>query len=333
VKFSYFVPNILEGRFNTIGSVTPASMLERCRAAEDLGYDGVWLGEFIETQKDVASGFPDEPPNNYAPIVLKTAIAMATQRLRITSGVVVLPYHDPFILGREMATLDQFSGGRITLGIGLGGPIEEYKRTKQRVGSINRFEMMGEQMAAMRLLWTERKASFDGKYYGFKDVETYPKPVQNPFPVYIAGRTENVYQRVGQIAQGWIEVTIDAQKMKEGIEAIRQSQAEAGRAGERIEFARQFFMSLGKTDDEAQETRAAAIQYRNQVVYRRGMSATEQPGSERYFIGGVDYMRRRLHAYAEVGVTEMCVTFFEKDTAAALRQLELFATKVMPEFQ
>jgi alkanesulfonate monooxygenase SsuD/methylene tetrahydromethanopterin reductase-like flavin-dependent oxidoreductase (luciferase family) len=152
VKFSYFMPTMMEGRFAKMGTITWDSMLERARAAEDLGCDGIWLGEFIETQKDVATGFPGEHPHNYAPLTTMTALAMATSTVRFTTAVIVLPYHDPLILGREVATLDNITNGRITLGVGLGGEAEDFRRTRQQLGAVNRSRMMDECLEAMRTL-------------------------------------------------------------------------------------------------------------------------------------------------------------------------------------
>lgn len=334
MKFSYFLPNMLEGRFAKMGSVAWRPMLERVRTAEDLGYDGLWLGEYIETQKDVATGFPGEPPNNYAPLTTMTALAMSSEKLRVTTGVIVLPYYDPLILGREMATLDNITNGRITLGIGLGGEAEDYRRTRQQLGKVNRSRMMEECTEAMRALWTEPMASFHGDYYSFDDLQTYPKPVQNPFPIYMAGRVDAVFRRIAKYAQGWIEVGFNPENMKSRAELIRQYMEEEGRGEEHLEVARQFFMSIGETEREAEENKSSAIAYKAKSVARKGIAkASSGDEFERVILGSVEYVRERMHAYAAAGVTEMCVTFYESDTKSALRQLELFATRIMPDFK
>lgn len=332
MKFSYFMPSIFEGRFATIGTVTWESMLERAKAVEALGYDGVWLGEFVETPKDTATGFPGEPPNIYAPITMMSALAVST-RLQITSGVFVLPYHDPIVLGREMATLDNISGGRIRIGIGLGGEIEDYRRIRQQAGKVNRSELLEECVLAMRSIWSQPKSSFHGKHFAFDDIESYPKPVQNPLPIHMAGKVDAVHRRIAKHAQGWIEVTYDPDNMRSGIAKLRQYMEEEGRGSETLEISRQFFMSIGETQEEAQANQSNAIQYKAQSVLRKSVAKTIAPGNERMLIGSVEFIRERMQAYAEAGVTEMCVTFFESGTAAAIRQLELFAKHVMPDFR
>ena len=332
MKFSYFMPSIFEGRFATIGTVSWESMLERAKAVEELGYDGIWVGEFVETPKDTATGFPGEPPSIYSPIALMTALAVSTQRLQITSGVFVLPFHDPIVLGREMATLDNISGGRIRIGVGLGGEVEDYRRMRQQVGKVNRSQLLEECVLAMRSLWSEPKSSFHGRHFAFDGIESYPKPLQDPLPIHMAGKVDAVHRRIARHAQGWIEVTYDPEHMKTGVEKLRQYMEEEGRGGEKLEISRQFFMSLGETQDEAEANKSNAIQYKAESVLRKSVAKTIAPGNERFFIGSVEFIRERMQAYAEAGVTEMCVTFFESDAAAGIHQLELFAKHVFPDF-
>ena len=310
MKFSYFMPSIFEGRFATIGTVSWESMLERAKAVEELGYDGIWVGEFVETPKDTATGFPGEPPSIYSPIALMTALAVSTQRLQITSGVFVLPFHDPIVLGREMATLDNISGGRIRIGVGLGGEVEDYRRMRQQVGKVNRSQLLEECVLAMRSLWSEPKSSFHGRHFAFDGIESYPKPLQDPLPIHMAGKVDAVHRRIARHAQGWIEVTYDPEHMKTGVEKLRQYMEEEGRGGEKLEISRQFFMSLGETQDEAEANKSNAIQYKAESVLRKSVAKTIAPGNERFFIGSVEFIRERMQAYAEAGVTEMCVTFF-----------------------
>ena len=333
MKFSYFMPSIFEGRFATLGTVNWESMLERAKAVEALGYDGIWVGEFVETPKDTATGFPGEPPNIYAPITLMSALAVSTERLQITSGVFVLPYHDPIVLGREMASLDNISAGRIRIGIGLGGEVEDYRRTRQQLGKVNRSQLLEECVLAMRALWNEPKSSFHGSHFSFDNIESYPKPIQKPMPIHMAGKVDAVYRRIARHAQGWIEVTFDPQNMKSTVDLLGQYMKEEGRESETLEISRQFFMSVGKTTEEAETNKRLAIQYKAEPVIRKGIAKTASSGHERTLIGSIDFIRERMHAYAQAGVTEICVTFFESDLAAAIRQLELFASHVMPDFQ
>ncbi|HET7378596.1 MAG TPA: LLM class flavin-dependent oxidoreductase, partial [Gaiellales bacterium] len=99
-RFSHFLPNIHEGRFIPMGALQPDHIFRPAELAEELGYDGLWIGEFMESQADVTAQFADPPPNYYAPRTLLAMLAARTSRVRLTTGVLVLPYHDPLILAR-----------------------------------------------------------------------------------------------------------------------------------------------------------------------------------------------------------------------------------------
>jgi probable F420-dependent oxidoreductase len=333
MQFNYFLPNITEGRLTGMGTISWDALLTRAKAAEDLGFDTIGVGEFIQTQQDVVTGFPGEPPRNYAPLSLMGALVASTSRIRIATLVLVLPYHDPLILGRELATLDTISGGRITLGVGIGGELEDYRRNRQQFASVNRSQLMDESLAAMRQLWTEPYATFHGAYFSFDDLQTYPKPVQQPFPVYLAGDTEGLMRRVAKFGSGWIQMTAGPELMRQQMDQIRAYVAEENRDPAEIHFVRQCFTSIAETDAAALENQQNAVEYKATPISRKGRAKPLSEMHERLFAGSPDTIRRRVHAYAEIGVNEFGITMYERDTDAALRQLELFATKVIPDFR
>ena len=137
MKFSTGVPNCREGRLNPIGSVDPAWMSDVAQAAEQLGYYSLWLNEFLETEPNVRVRF-DDPPNYYDALTTLGYLAAQTRRIRFLPSVVVLPLHHPILLNRQAATLDVLSGGRLTLGVGLGGSREDYRRLRGELGAVNR---------------------------------------------------------------------------------------------------------------------------------------------------------------------------------------------------
>src|SRR6266536_6648252 len=195
VKISTGLPNCREGRQNAIGSVTLDGMLRVARIAEELGYHSLWPNEFFTTRPDVADRYPD-PPTLFDTVVTMAYAAAVTSRIRFTPSTIVLPLHEPLLLGRQLATLDVFSGGRITLGIGLGGSADEYRSLRGTLDKPNRGVMMGEYLAAMRALWTERRATFKGQYTSFEGVESFPKPTQDPLPIFMAGHADGVFRRI-----------------------------------------------------------------------------------------------------------------------------------------
>jgi probable F420-dependent oxidoreductase len=326
MRFSLFLPTIHEGRFIPMGALTPDHVFRPAVRAEELGYDGIWLGEFMESQADVTAQFA-APPSYYAPLAPLAMLAARTTRVRLTTGVLVLPYHDPLILAREFATLDVLSGGRVTLGTGLGGTVENFRRTRKLRGPVNRAAMMEEAVRAMRCLWEQRQASFVGDYVEFHDLETYPKPLQTPFPIVMAGGAEQVVERIGRLANGWIDTYWPPAGMRARIAQLRASAERAGRGGERIEIMRSFYCSIAATDEQAARQRLESVP--------DGRPTGRANDDEREFllVGAPETIVRQLRRYDGVGITEINVAFYHQDVETALAQIELFAREVIPAFR
>jgi probable F420-dependent oxidoreductase len=306
-----------------MGAVSPAHMFRATERAEELGYDGIWLGEYMESQPDVRAQYQD-PPSYYAPLTTLAMLAARTSRVRLTTGVLILPYHDPLIVAREFATLDVLSGGRVTLGTGLGGTLDTYRRTRKVTGPINRAAMMEESVQAMRRLWEDRRATFVGQYFEFHDVETFPKPIQRPFPIVMAGGAEGVVERIGRLANGWIDTFLLPDAMRSHVEQLHASARHAGRGGERFEIMRSFFCSIASTDEAAARQRVESVP--------GGKPAGRPNDAEREYllVGSPETIVRQLHRYRGVGLTEVNVAFFHRDVETALAQIELFAREVIP---
>ena len=236
MKFSTGVPNCREGRLNPIGSVDPAWMSDVAQAAEQLGYYSLWLNEFLETEPNVRARF-DDPPNYYDALTTLGYPAAQTRRIPFLPSVVVLPLHHPILLNRQAATLDVLSGGRLTLGVGLGGSREDYRRLRGELGAVNRGQMMDEFVQALQALWSEQKASFSGRFVDFRDVHCFPKPRQDPLPLFMAGEADAVLRRIGRFAQGWIDSFSPPDSMRQIIGQLRHYTREARGTDAPIEIA------------------------------------------------------------------------------------------------
>jgi alkanesulfonate monooxygenase SsuD/methylene tetrahydromethanopterin reductase-like flavin-dependent oxidoreductase (luciferase family) len=176
--------------------------------------------------------------------------------------------------------------------------------------------MMDEYLAAMRTLWTERRATFKGQYTSFDDVETFPKPVQNPLPIFMAGHADGVFRRIAAYGQGWIDSTQSPETIKENAARLKAYAEEAGRGDVQFEIARQFYVSIAATEDEARANHTAAV-----PITR---------GREQSVIGTPEQVTTRLQSFMEAGATELCVVFYYPNVESAEQQLRLFAQEVMP---
>ena len=328
VKVSTGLPNCREGRQNLVGTVTPEGIRRVARLADHLGYYSLWPNEFITTRPDVSARYPAPPM--LLDVLVTMAYALAeTEHIRVTPSTIVLPYHEPIVLSRELATLDVFSGGRVTLGIGLGGELEEFQRTLGTIKKPNRGQMMDEFVQSLRVLWEDRQATFHGRYVSFDDLETYPKPIQQPLPVFMAGHADGVFRRLAAHGQGWIDSNLSPEDMATNAARLRDYAAEAGRGDVQFEIARQFYVSIGETEDEARANATAAMPAPRRETAPRAGSAGGRGGASS-LVGSPDQILEQLQPYIAAGATEICAIFVYADDDAAERQLRLFASEVMP---
>ena len=136
------------------------------------------------------------------PFVTLTAAAAVTSTIRLGFGISLIIQRDPIITAKEVASLDLVSGGRVDFGVGAGWNRPEMEHHGTRFD--RRFGIMREKVEAMRALWTDEVASYSGKYVEFADSWSWPKPVQDPLPVYVGGNGERVLDRVLRYGHGWM---------------------------------------------------------------------------------------------------------------------------------
>jgi probable F420-dependent oxidoreductase len=162
--------------------------------AESLGYDSLWLQERILGNFIILE-----------PVTLLSYVAAITTKLRLGTSVILLTLRNPIQLAKACATLDCMSGGRAVLGVGLGGGhlgSHEEVFGYSRAGRVTRFT---EAVQIMKLLWSEPRTSFEGRYWNFKDVSMEPKPMQQPHPpLWFGGHHENALKRAVKYGDGWM---------------------------------------------------------------------------------------------------------------------------------
>lgn len=196
--------------------------------AESVGLSGVWIAERHFSARDAA-----QPSVASAPIVLSTAIAARTQRLRVGTGVYVLPLNHPIRIAEEVATLDYVSQGRFDLGVGRSGFTTAYEGYGYDYGESR--ERLQECLDVLVKAWTEERFSHAGKYYQFNDVCVTPKPLQKPHPpIYMAATTSESFSIAGR-ARRHIFVGVrrtSVEGVRQSVNAYRQAWQEAGHAGD-----------------------------------------------------------------------------------------------------
>ncbi len=182
----------------------------------------------MTTQHYVRAEFP-VPPRFWEPLVTYAFLAAHTKTLRFGTGVLVLPMRrDIVVTAKQIATLDHLSNGRVEIGVGVGAYREEFEALNPD-GKVHRGDMVEEGVEALRLLFSQREASFDGKYYKFKDVELFPKPKQSRLPIYFGGNNQAHLQRTAQCGDGWIPAAMPQQTLRRMVAELKEMTEAAGR--------------------------------------------------------------------------------------------------------
>ena len=205
MKFSISLPTGFEGVMYPIPFVDPADFVRLATLCERLGYHSVWGNDHITTQDYVRGLFPGTPPNFYELLTVLSFCAAATTTLKVGTAVAVLPMRDPFWLAKQAATIDQMSGGRLILGVGIGAYREEFAAWAPRLSKdARRGDMLDEGLALMQRLFAELRVTHDGKYYACRDIEMFPKPKQKPFALFIGGHNMENVERAARVGAGWL---------------------------------------------------------------------------------------------------------------------------------
>lgn len=212
------------------------------RRVEAVGFDSLWIPEHVVIPSGVLSPFPFAPswPEHYGrwadPFIALTVAATATTRLKLATGVCLLPEHDPLVTAKVVASLDYYSGGRVILGVGAGGLKEELEvmGTPFRL----RWQRLRETVEAMRVLWTQAEASYSGKLVQFPAVRCEPKPVQpgGP-PILLGGHGPKALERVARSYDGWCPIVAEPQSFAEAVTVLRRLTREAGRNPEALQLS------------------------------------------------------------------------------------------------
>jgi probable F420-dependent oxidoreductase len=213
---------------NSHACAQPAAAAEVAGLAERLGYDSLWAGEHVvvpSPRVDPSPMEPDEPILD--PLVALAHLAAHTERVRLGTGVIILPQRNPLVLAKQVASLDVLSGGRLILGIGVA--YLEPEMTAIGVPMDGRGTRADEYLAAMRSLWEDDAPAYQGKYVSFGGVDAHPRPVQRPLPVVVGGRSERAFLRAARHADGWYGFMIGLRAMAEYQAALQAAIERAGR--------------------------------------------------------------------------------------------------------
>lgn len=334
MRFGVGVPTGTEGMMYPVPYADVGQAVELSLAADRLGYDSVWGNDHISTQRYVRDDFPD-PPRFYDPLGYMAYVAAKTTGVRVCTAVLVLPFRHPVVVAKQIATLDQLSGGRVSLGVGIGAYREEFE-SMWPDRQLHRGDYARECIEALSVLFTERRASYDGDYISFRDVESYPKPVQDPLPILSGGNAAGTKERAGRYCHGWLPACLTVQEMAEGLAEIQAAAEAHGRTlPEDFDVAPQMGVAIGRTHEDAVATfERSQLHAHTKSLAQSTLKGRQADIEGRNLIGTADEIAERVTAYRDVGVTTMAgLLFANNDVAETLEAMEEFAEGVMSHFR
>lgn len=215
------------------------------RTAEDLGFESFWVAEHLVIPSHYTTYYPRSPdgkvPEFYAhlvdPFVALSAAAQATSTIRLGTGICLLPERDTITTAKAAASLDVYAQGRLILGVGAGWFPEESEIMGVRFEK--RWQHLRESVEALRVLWSDEDARYEGEFVRFPHVRLFPKPVQKPGPPIFLGAHDRRYalKRVARYADGWCPGGLTPDQARTDIPEIKRLAREAGRDPDALEFS------------------------------------------------------------------------------------------------
>ena len=202
------------------------------RLVEQHGFESLFVPEHTHMPVERTIPHPlgylrEEHKRTLDPIVALTAAAMATTRLRVGTGILLVPQHDPIVLAKAIASLDLVSDGRVLFGVGAGWNVDEMRN--HGTDPAKRFASMRERVLAMRAIWTENEPEFHGEHVDFDRIWSWPKPVQRRLPVLMGGTGPRALDRVLDYCDGWAPFGIPTDELAARVDDLQRRAAELER--------------------------------------------------------------------------------------------------------
>ncbi len=292
MKFGFVIPQ-------NWGLSDPRDVIRFGVRAEELGYDSVWVNHHILNVGYIYDRLEDRP--YYDALTVLTWVAARTERVRLGTTVLVLPYLNPLVLAKTVATLDVMSGGRVSLGVGVGMLREE----NEALGSdfTTRGAYADESIEILRNLWTSDDPSHNGRFFDYGGFKFSPKPVQSPgIPILIGGMSRAAMRRTARLGDAW-----------------HPNGGTIAELGDRFDAVRTMCAEFDRDPDEVS------------LVVRGELDVLDTPSENPSapMIGAPDQLLRSIESYESIGVSEIVLQVSTDDVDHIRRVQESFAERVI----
>lgn len=288
------------------------ALIAYAKRAEELGYDSLWVWDHIFLGVDPCFPILDS-------LTLLTAIACHTDKVKLGTGVLVLPMRNPAVLAKETATLDVISKGRLILGMASGW----YAREFDAVGTPfkKRGDIFDRNLEILTRLWTEDMVSGEYPPHNLRSAVLHPKPVQKPRPpILIGGYADRVLKRTAEKGDGWLTYFYTPDAYTRSMDRIRKFAEDAGRDPDALDSLNQLPIMVAESDKD----RAAMDEW---LITEWDYASWSESTKESAIIGSVDHCAEQLQAHVDVGVKRIVLVPFKYQSD----QVEVLARDVIPK--
>ncbi len=288
---------------NNHGTAHVRDLVSIAQDAEALGFDSVWVSEHLFHSSYVAARLGDAP--YHEALTVLTAVAAQTDRVRLGTSVLVLPWHHPARLAKAIASIDDLSAGRVLLGVGVAQTEDEFANLG--VDFHRRGAIANDTLAAIRALWSQSVPHYSGSDYQFDGLQFEPKPRQQPGPpILIGGNSPAAFKRLANYGDGWHALSVSPAEYAAGKHTIETLFAKAGRS-------------------------ASDLHYSVRTMASFSDQSWDRPIAERRTLRGTpDELRTMVGAYQDAGVAEIIVDANSGNRAEVDDLMRRFADEVMP---
>ena len=319
------------------------NIVKAAQNSEELGFDTIWLHDHVVWSSEmhrhhISSGATEaitdaQEANFFECMTTMSYLAAKTKDIQIGVACLVMPLRNPIYAAKQCATLDHLCDGRLLVGVGLGS-----KATRESsefdvfdVPIKGRGNRTDEYIEAMKAIWTQPMASYEGKYLKFDNAEIHPKPLQKPHPpVWVGGWMDQAAVRAGRYGEGWIPGWLSPKEMARGCEILRNTAEDAGRDPAGIKIAVEKLAAIARTRDEAMTLALPTIRESSQT-YERDVDNI-QFALDRHIIGSVDDVRRRIDEFIEAGVQHFELKLIYPDMDTMYKEMLLWSEEIIPHY-
>ena len=292
----------------------PATVMRLATLAEDSGFSSIWLADHVAFPVSFASQYPYAARGQFPtklddpllePVSTMGVLVGATSRVRIGAAVLIMPYRNPLLLARMLVTLDNFSGGRIDLGAGVGWLEEEFEALGSR-DFARRGKVTDEAIEIFKAVSRGGEVEFEGETYAFKPIHANPGSIQRPHPpVLIGGLTNPALRRVARHGTGWLAVMADPARLTERLAKLHTLMNEVGRSYDDLSLHYKMFLDIGNP--------------------KRNADGVREPGT-----GSTDDIVDDLKRLFDLGFENIIVRYRGSSADELTRQIGNFITDIVP---